>query len=127
MGEILARVSSNNGIELVDDRSGKIEAVGSMTPEDAAFLARGILALATALPSRYPPKVGALGGDARLPVAKWTVGASIFTGEPVILLTLPSSIELTFAIWPDGAKGLGTALLAQAQGSPVERQSGTMH
>jgi hypothetical protein len=35
-GRDMARVSSDNGIELVDDRSGKIEAAGSMTPEDAA-------------------------------------------------------------------------------------------
>lgn len=127
MGEIQARVSEDEGIELVDDQSGKIEAIGSMTPEDAGYLARGMLALAAALPSSNPPKVGTLGGDAHLPVAKWTVGASAFTREPVIILTLVSGIELTFAVWPDGAKGLGAALLAQAHGSPVERQSGTIH
>jgi hypothetical protein len=127
MGEILARVSQEKGVELVDDRSRKIEGIGSMTPEDAAYLARGMLALAATLPGPNPPEVGTLGGDAHLPVAKWAVGASAFTGKPILLLTLPSGIELSFAIWPDGAKGLGTALIKQAEGSPLQEQSGTIH
>jgi hypothetical protein len=127
VGEILARVSPEKGVELMDDRSAKIEGVGSMTPEDAAYLARGMLALAVTLPGQNPPKVGAIGGDAHLPVVKWTVGASVFTGWPVLSLTLPSGIEFMFEIWPDGAKQLGAALQSQAHGSPPERPSGILH
>jgi hypothetical protein len=127
MTEIMARIGQNGDVELIDDRSAKIEAAGSMTPHDAVYLARGILSCATALSGPNPPKPGAIVGDAHLPVVKWTVGASTFTAEPVLILSVPSGIELTFAIWPQGAKELGAALLAQAQGSPLERQSGTVH
>jgi hypothetical protein len=51
MAEILARVSPDKRIELVDERSVKIETVDSMLADDAAYLARGMLALAVTLSS----------------------------------------------------------------------------
>jgi hypothetical protein len=128
MVEIMARISPEGGVELADDRSAKIEAVDSMTPLDAAYLARGLLSCAAVLSGPNPPKVGIIGGDAHLPVVRWTVGVSKFTAEPVLILSFPPGIELTFQIWPQGAKELGAALIAQAQGSaPLGGQSGTVH
>lgn len=126
MTEIMARVSAKGEVELIDERSVKIE-TPAMTPYDAAYLARGMLSCAVALSGPNPPKIGAICGDAHLPVVKWTVGSSTITGAPVLILSIPSGIELTFAIWPQGAKELGAALVAQAQGTPLERQSGTVH
>jgi len=56
VGEMLARVSPEKGVELIDERSVKLEGVGSMTPEDAAYLARGMLALAVPCPVQILPR-----------------------------------------------------------------------
>ena len=128
MAEILARISQEGCVELVDDRSAKIEAVNSMTPHDAAFLARGMLSCAAALSGPKPPKAGTIVGDAHLPVIFWKVGSSNINGQPVLILSIPSGIELIFQMPPQGAKELGAALIAQGEGSaPLGGQRGTIH
>jgi hypothetical protein len=128
MTEMMARISPQGGVDLADDGSAKIGAVDSMSPLDAAYLARGLLACAAALSGPNPPKVGAIVGEAHLPVMKWAVGASEINGLPVLNLSVPPGIELTFQMPPQDAKALGDALIAQAQGSaPLEGQSGTVH
>jgi hypothetical protein len=127
MAEILAKIGPERTVELAVDGWRKIEEVPPISPQDAAYLGRSMLACAATLSGPHPVKVGTLCTDAHLPVIKWAVGPSAFTGEPVLILTIPSGIELSFAIWPQGAKEIGAALVAQAQGSPLERQSGTVH
>src|SRR5580700_3072720 len=117
MAEIMARISPQGGVELVDDRLVKIIAVDSMTPRDAAFLARSILSCAVALSGPNRPEVGALVGDAHLPIMTWKVSSSNINGQPVLILSVPSGIELTFQMPPQGAKELGAALIAQGEGS----------
>jgi len=128
MAEIMARISTVAGVELVDERSRKVEALASMAPADAAYLARGILSCAAALSGPNPPKAGTIVGDAHLPVMRWVVGSSTVNGEPVLILSIPSGIELTFQMPPQGAKAMGAALIAQGEGSaPPEGQRGTIH
>lgn len=128
MTEILARISATNGIELVNERSEKIEGAGTLTPHEAAYLARGMLACAAALSGANPPTTGALGGDAHFPVMQWKVGASAFNGEPLLLITIPSGIELTFQMPPQGAIQMGVALVNRGQGTePLGLQSGSIH
>lgn len=128
MTEIIAKVGPDRGIELVEHRAGKMHLVGSMTPQDGAYLARGMLACAAALSGPNPPAAGTVVGDVHLPVAKWTVSASSSNGEPVLILTIPSGIELTFQMSRHGAQEIGAALVAQGQGTaPLWGHSGTIH
>jgi hypothetical protein len=73
MTEIMARISSGGCVELIDDSSAIIKSVDPMTPQDAAYLARGMLACAAALLGPNPPSAGAIGGDAHLPIMTWVL------------------------------------------------------
>ena len=126
MTEIMARISSGGRIELMDARS--TTSVEPMTPQDAAYLARGMLACVAALSSLNPPSDGTICGDAHLPVMTWVVSSSTITVAPVLILSIPSGIELTFAMTPEGAKEVGAALIAQGGGSaPPAGRTGTVH
>lgn len=128
MTEIMARISQQNGVELADERGTKVDAVPPMTTREAAFLARGILACAVALHSPRPVPAGTIIGDAHMPIMSWRVGKSNITGDPVMLLTIPSGIELTFVMSTQGAIEMGAALVSQGQGSaPPEGHRGTVH
>ncbi|MGB8898726.1 MAG: hypothetical protein WCC90_05520 [Methylocella sp.] len=81
MTEIMARINAEGRVELIDDRSARIEAAATMTPFDTAYLARGMLACAAALSSASPPKAGAIGRDTDLPVMKWVVTSSTLTSQ----------------------------------------------
>lgn len=85
MAEIMARIGPAGSVELIDDRSMVIPTVGAMTPMDAAYLARGMLASAVALSGPNAPSPGTIVGDAHLPIMKWAVGASSVTGDPVLI------------------------------------------
>ena len=71
--EILARIAAGGRIELANEGSATIADADSMTPDDAAYLARGLLASAVALASVNPPQEGALVGDASIPVEQFLV------------------------------------------------------
>jgi hypothetical protein len=126
MAEIIAKVGPDRGIELVEHRSGKAHIVGLMTPEDGAYLARGILGCAAALCGPSPPEFGTVIADAQLPVMKWVVESSAVNGDPVLTVTIPSGIELTFHMPRNSAREIGVALVTQGEGS-VERRSGAIH
>ena len=126
MAEIIAKVGPDRGLELVEHRSGKAHVVGLMTPEDGAYLARGMLACAAALCGPNPPAGGTIIADVHLPITKWSVGSSNVDGDTVLVLTIPSGIELVFQMPRQGAKEIGAALVAQGEGS-VRGHSGTMH
>jgi hypothetical protein len=128
MTEILARISAASGVELIDDQNKVVDAVGSLSPMDAAYLARSIFSCAAALSGTNPPESGALVGDVHLPPLAWRVGVSRLGGHPVLILSVPPGIELTFLLPAEHAKKIAAALVAQADGvSPPEGQRGTLH
>lgn len=129
MAEILARTNAEGSVELVDDRSASIKSIDPMTPFDAAYLARGILSCAAALSGTNPPQAGTIVGYAHLPIMTWTIKWSTVTGKPVLILSVPPGIELTFEITQEGAKELGAALvsLGNEQPLPPEGRHGTIH
>ncbi len=127
MAEIMARVTPQGKVELVRKQSERIEGV-NLAPTDAAHLARGILACAAALSGANPPKAGTIGGDAHLPVMHWGVGTSNINGAPILILSVPSGLELTFQLPEKTARELGSALVARGRGSaPAGGQRGTVH
>lgn len=127
MVEILARIARNNRVELIDEMNAKLVAP-ELTPSDAAFLARGILACAAALSGPHPPNSGVIGGDAHFPIKNWSVGLSNVNGEIVVILLIPPGIELTFQVPKAAARDLGAALVSQADGySPAGGHSGSVH
>jgi hypothetical protein len=91
---VIAKIGLNRSVELVEHHSGKTINIGSMTPEDGAYLARGILACVAALCGQGPPEVGTIISDAHIPVKSWTVNPS--DEELVLTLTIASGIVLTF-------------------------------
>jgi hypothetical protein len=128
MAEISARVNAQGSVELINGQSATIESATAMTPLDAAWLARGLLACAAALAGPTPPAAGAIGGDAHLPIMTWAVGSSTITGKPVLVLSIPPGIELTFVMPAQGAIAVGEALVAQGEGTaPPEGHRGTVH
>lgn len=96
-----------------------------MSPEDGAYLGRGMLACAAALCGPNPPESGTVIANVSLPVTKWVVGSDA-NGGIVLALTIPSGIELTFQMPQHGAMAIGVALAAQAEGS-AKGHSGTIH
>jgi len=127
MAEIIARISADSGVELIGDQSRVIDAVGSLAPMDAAYLARAIFSCAATLSGPNPPKAGTLVGDVHLSPLTWQVGISRLTGDPVLILSVPPGIELTFLLPAEHAKKIAAALVAQADGvSPPESQRGTL-
>ena len=128
MSETLARITTDNRVELIKGGMSKIDGADPMTPTEAAFFARGVLACAVALSGPNPPPAGSIGGDAHMPIMSWVVGCSNDTGLPAMIVTVPSGIALTFVMPPKGAIELGQALVAQGNGlAPPEGQRGTVH
>lgn len=105
MDEIISEVGPEHSVELVRHHAGKRSAIGRMAPQDAAYLARGILACADALCGANPPPLGTITADTHLAVTKWNVGQS---GDELLLtLTLQSGIDLTFRIARRAAREIG--------------------
>lgn len=126
--ETMARITPDGCVELIDDHGKIIKSVDPVKPDEAAYLARGILACAVVLSGPNPPGIATIIGDAHMPILKWAVGSSNINGEPVLILTIPSGIELTFVMPLEGAKAIGEALLSRSQGSsPLGGHHGTVH
>jgi hypothetical protein len=105
MDEIISEVGPEHSVELVRHHAGKRGAVGRMAPQDAAYLARGILACADALCGPNPPPLGSITADAHLAVTKWDVSQA--DGDLLLTLTVQSGIDLTFRIARRAAKEIG--------------------
>ena len=115
MGETIARIGEGGTVELVDE---KMNAIGAdpMTPEDAAFLARSLIACAAVLAFDRSAKAGALHTDAHVPVLKWTISVGTESCKPVLIFSIPPGIDLTFQTSPQVERELGAALVARAEG-----------
>jgi len=124
MTEIIPRIARDRKIELTADGSATLNGVDPIKPQDAAFLARALLAAATALSGNSPPPVGALVGDAHLPVVNGVIGKSNITGDPVLLLSVPPGIELTFQLSPSIATSMGESLVAAASNNTAASPPG---
>ena len=97
MDEILAKIGPEQSIELEKFHAGKTATLGHMTPQDGAYLARGMLACAAALCGPDPPLVGTVIADAPLPVLHWAVKPA--EGDDFVLtVTIQSGIDLTFRV-----------------------------
>jgi hypothetical protein len=94
MDEIIPMVGPEANIEIVEHHSGKIRSRIFMTPQDGAYLARGLLSSAAALCGSNPPPPGTIIQDSHIPVLKWAVDAS--HGELMLKVTIQSGIELSF-------------------------------
>lgn len=116
MTEINARISTEAGVELISEQNKPIDAVGSLSPMDAAYLARAIFSCAATLSGPNPPKAGTLVNDVHISPLAWRVGVSRLAGEPVLILSVPPGIELTFLLPAEHAKKIGRALIGQADG-----------
>jgi hypothetical protein len=94
VNEIIAKIGSEANIEIVEHHSGKVRSRLFVTPQDGAYLARGLLACAAALCGPNPPQAGTIFADPHIPALKWVVDAS--HGEPVLTIKIQSGIELSF-------------------------------
>jgi hypothetical protein len=118
MSEIVARIGAEGMIELADSKGKKIGKAGSLTPQDAAYLARGLLAAAAAMTNLDPPHAGQIIEDAHLHIYKVQLGASAVTGNPALRFSIAPGIELTFEVAPKDAAALGKALVGLTATEP---------
>ena len=95
MEEIIPRVGPEQNIELVLHRSHERHLIGIMTPQDATYLARGLLACSNALCGQNPPLPGTIIPDSHIPVRKWVVKQSA-KDELLLILSVQSGIDFTF-------------------------------
>jgi hypothetical protein len=124
MPEIIARIGPHDDVELTTEGSVTID---SMTPEDAAYLARGLLSCAAALSVPNKPPHKAIIGDAQFPILEWKTMTSTLSGKPVVILSIPPGIELTFELTLGGARELGSALVHAAEAlQPLVPHSGAV-
>jgi|HubBroStandDraft_6_1064221.scaffolds.fasta_scaffold239538_3 hypothetical protein len=120
MSEAIPIVIPGGMIQLKNDSMSKN--IGEpMTPEEAAFLARSLLACAGLIALKAAEN-GKLYADAHLPVLKWQVTSQTGTGNPVVIFSVPPGIDLTFQVTRQTEREFGAALVAHAEGSPPPEQ-----
>lgn len=94
MDMIIAKIGSEQSVELVQHRSGRKVSIGHMTPQDGAYLARAMLACASASCGSDPPRVGTIVADECVPVMSWAVRP--FEGRLLLTLKIRPGIDLSF-------------------------------
>jgi hypothetical protein len=107
MSETIARIAQDGKIELVDDKMVRIAGLAPMTPEDAAFLARGLLSCAVVLAVNQSTEVGALCDGAQFPVLKYAIKTMTDTRRPLMTFSLPPGIDFSFQMTPEQGKNFG--------------------
>jgi len=128
MSETIARIGQDGKVELVDDKMVRIAGVAAMSPEDAAYLARGLLSCAGVLSINPSPEVGALCDGAQLPALKYTIRTMTGTPRPLITFALPPGVDFDFQMSPEQARNFGQDLVAHADGLPApQRAPDVMH
>jgi hypothetical protein len=94
MDEVIAKIGPEENIEIVEHHSGKVRSRLFVTPEDGAYLARGLLACAAALCGPDPPPAGTIFADAHIPALEWVAETS--DGGFLLTIKIRSGIELSF-------------------------------
>jgi hypothetical protein len=94
MDEVIAKIGPEANIEIVEHHSGKVRSRFFVTPQDGAYLARGLLACAAALCGPDPPQAGTIFSDSHVPALKWATAAS--DGGFLLTIKIRSGIELSF-------------------------------
>jgi hypothetical protein len=97
MEEVIPQVGPEQNVELVLHRSHERRLVSFMTPQDATYLARGLLACSSALCGPNPPLPGTIIPDSHIPVRRWVVKQSA-NDELLLILSIPSGLDLTFSM-----------------------------
>jgi hypothetical protein len=122
MSELIPRIGQNKKIELIDDKMVRIAGIDPMTPMEAAFLARSLLACAAVISLEASPKINSLCADVHFPILKWAVSAQTGTQNPVLIFSIPPGIDVTFQMTVEIEKQLGAALVGHAEGDqpPVQ-------
>jgi len=95
MEEIIPKVGPEQNVELVLHRSHERHHISFMTPQDATYLARGLLACAGALCGGDPPPPGTIIPDSPILVRKWVIKKSA-DDETLLVLSVQSDLDLTF-------------------------------
>ena len=85
MGEEIAKIGPEANIEIIEYHAGKVRSRLFITPQDGAYLARGLLACAAVLCGPDPPQAGTIFADSHIPVLKLAANAS--HSELVLTLT----------------------------------------
>lgn len=85
-------------------------------PTEAAVLGRALLA-ASAVCRSLPPKpaAGSTIADCHFPVLKWETGVSNVNQSPIMRVTVPGGMLLTFEVPKEMAKEFGAALAAEGK------------
>lgn len=96
MDEVIAKVGPEANIEIAEHHSGNIRTQLFLSPQDGAYLARGLLSCVAAIYEPDSPPPGTIIMDSHIPVLRWKVDTS--HGELVLTLTIPSGIDLNFRV-----------------------------
>lgn len=96
MDEIIAKIGPEANIEIVEHHSGKVRSRVFVTPQDGAYLGRGLLACAAALCGPDPPQAGTIYADSQIAALKWLVEPS--EGGFLLTIKIQSGIELSFQL-----------------------------
>ncbi len=104
MDEIIAKIGPGHSLELVRYHAGKAASLGFLSPQDGAYLARGMLASAAALCGPDPPPAETVIPDAPLPVLHWRA-EPLDAGQFTLTVTIQSGTELTFRLPRSSARG----------------------
>jgi hypothetical protein len=117
VSEVIPRIAPDRKIELTFGGSSPI------LNADPSLLACSVATVA-----ENAPAVGALVVEADIPVTAWEVGPARTFGKLALCITLPSGIQLTFSMPPNGAAEMGRALVARGE-QPAQSgvQQGTVH
>lgn len=85
-------------------------------PTEAAVLGRALLAASAVCRSLPPkPESGSTLSDCHFPVLQWETGTSNVTQAPIMRVTIPGGLQLTFEVTKDAAKEFGAALAAEGK------------
>jgi hypothetical protein len=117
MDDIYARTKAAGLVELFDDQKG----LASMTPVEAALLARSLLSCAAAQRAPNSPPDGSIIDRAYLPATKWDVRTSPLPASETLTLTI-SEVEFDFRVSALDARAIATALASLAD--RIDKSSG---
>lgn len=85
-------------------------------PNEAAVLGRALMAASAVCRSLPPkPQSGSTITDCHFPVLKWETGVSNVNQAPIMRVTVPGGLQLTFEVAREAAKEFGAALTSEGK------------